>query len=81
MNAKLERMANISYEYKVEVVDRLYTEAERPKGHLTGDFETFEELLNRYSQAGWQLDRVQPEPRTSNTPARNLVIFRKEKMV
>lgn len=81
MNAKLERMANISYEYKVETIDAFYTEAERPRGHLSGDFETFEELLNRYSQAGWQLDRVQPAPKTGNMPARNLLIFKKEKMV
>ncbi len=81
MNTKLDRMANISYEYKIETVDRLYTEAERPRGHLTGDFETFEELLNRYSATGWQLDRVQPEPKNGNTPARNIIIFRREKMV
>lgn len=81
MNTKLDRMANISYEYKIEIVDRLYTEAERPKGHLTGDFETFEEMLNRYSHAGWQLDRIQAEPRNGSVPARNLVIFKREKMV
>ncbi|MBQ7832828.1 MAG: hypothetical protein IJ336_04525 [Lachnospiraceae bacterium] len=81
MNAKLERMANISYEYHVEVVDRLYTDAERPKGHLSGDFETLEELLNRYSHAGWQLDRIQVDPKNGNNPARTLVIFKKEKMV
>lgn len=81
MNTKLDRMANISYEYKIETVDRLYTEAERPRGHLTGDFETFEELLNRYSAAGWQLDRVQAEPKIGNTPARNIIVFRREKMV
>jgi hypothetical protein len=81
MNAKLERMANISYEYRVEVVDRLYTDAERPKGHLSGDFETLEELLNRYSHAGWQLDRIQVDPKNGNNPARTLVIFKKEKMV
>ncbi len=81
INTKLERMANISYEYTTVCVDRLYTEAERPRGHLTGDFETFEELLNRYGKAGWQLDRVQPEPRIGNTPARNIVVFRREKMV
>lgn len=81
INTKLERMANISYEYTTVCVDRLYTEAERPRGHLTGDFETFEELLNRYGRAGWQLDRVQPEPRIGNTPARNIVVFRREKMV
>ncbi|MBO5342333.1 MAG: hypothetical protein J6A73_06605 [Lachnospiraceae bacterium] len=81
MNAKLERMANISYEYRVEVVERLYTDAERPKGHLSGDFETLEELLNRYSHAGWQLDRIQVDPKNGNNPARTLVIFKKEKMV
>lgn len=81
INTKLDRMANISYEYKIETVDRLYTEAERPRGHLTGDFETFEELLNRYSAVGWQLDRVQPEPKNGNTPARNIIVFRREKMV
>ena len=81
INTKLDRMANISYEYKVEVLERLYTEAERPKGHLTGDFETFEEMLNRNSQAGWHLDRIQTEPKTGSTPARNLVIFKREKMV
>ncbi len=81
INAKLERMANISYEYRVEVVDRLYTDAERPKGHLSGDFETLEELLNRYSHAGWQLDRIQVDPKNGSNPARTLVIFKKEKMV
>ena len=81
MNAKLERMANMSYEYKVVAVDALYTDAERPRGHLSGDFLTLEELLNKYSQSGWQLDRIQSAPKTGNIPARNLVIFRKEKMV
>lgn len=81
MNAKLERMANMSYEYKVETVDAFYTDAERPRGHLSGDFQTLEELLNRYSQAGWQLDRIQSAPKCGNIPARNLVIFKKEKMV
>jgi len=81
MNNKLERMANMSYEYKVVEVDSFYTEADRPKGHLSGDFMTFEEALNRYSCAGWQFDRVQSVPKTLNTAAKNLVIFRKEKMV
>lgn len=81
INTKLDRMANISYEYKIEVVDRIYTEMERPRGHLSGDFETFEELLNRYSATGWMLDRVQSEPKNGNTPARNIVVFRREKMV
>lgn len=79
INDKLERLTDVTYEYKVEVVDRIYTESERPKGHLTGDFETFEELLNRNSQMGWQLDRIQAEPRNGNNPARNIIILKREK--
>lgn len=75
----LEILTNVSYEYKVEVVERLYAEADRPRGHLSSDdFETFEELLNRYAGMGYQLDRIVDEPRIGSTPARHQLIFKRQ---
>lgn len=72
-------MLDIQYEYKVEVVSRLFSEADRPKGHLTSDnFETFEEMLNRYAGMGYQLDRI-IEPRANVSPVQYHIIFRREK--
>lgn len=72
-------MLDIQYEYKVEVVNRLFSEADRPKGHLTSDnFETFEEMLNRYAGMGYQLDRI-IEPRANVSPVQYHIIFRREK--
>ncbi|MBR4965699.1 MAG: hypothetical protein IKY53_04315, partial [Lachnospiraceae bacterium] len=46
----VEYLIDVKYEYKVETLLRLYTEDDRPRGHLASDdFETFEELLNRYA--------------------------------
>lgn len=76
----VEYLIDVKYEYKVETLLRLYTEDDRPRGHLASDdFETFEELLNRYADMGYQLDRV-IEPRAGVSPARYQIIFKREKM-
>lgn len=75
----LEYMTDVSYEYEVVILERFLTEADRPKGHLADEeFETFEELLNRYGKKGFQLDRIIDEPRTGSNPARHQVIFKRE---
>lgn len=75
----LEYMVDVKYEYKVETLLRLYTEEDRPRGHLASDdFETFEELLNRYADMDYQLDRI-IEPRAGVSPARYHIIFKREK--
>ena len=75
----VEYLVDVKYEYKVETLLRLYTEDDRPRGHLASDdFETFEELLNRYADMGYQLDRV-IEPRAGVSPARYQIIFKREK--
>ncbi|MBQ7972120.1 MAG: hypothetical protein IJ291_01510 [Lachnospiraceae bacterium] len=78
IDEKLEKLSNVRYQYKDVVVDRLFTEDERPKGHLAGDFETFEELLNRMAGEGWILEQVKDEPRLGGMPPRVHVIFKKE---
>ncbi len=75
----LEYMLDVEYEYKVETLPKLYTEEDRPRGHLASDdFETFEELLNRLAGKGYQLDRI-VEPRAGVSPARYNIIFKREK--
>lgn len=50
---KLDKISNKQYEYAVEIVDDIYTEADNKGGSLT-EFESFAMLLNRYAQAGWR---------------------------
>ena len=78
IHTKLERMANRQYEYALEFLDEIKVEAERPKGKLGGDFESMEELLNRYAKNGWELDKIYGEPR--GKVIRTYLIFKREKM-
>ncbi len=80
MHTKMDRMVNRQYEYKMEVVDCLHAEYERPKGRLTDEFETFEELVNRMAKKGWELDNVFSEGKTAINPARTFVVFKREKL-
>lgn len=75
----LDYMADVTYEYKTLVMKKLYTEEDRPTGHLSSDdFETFEETLNRYAALGYQLDRIYNEPKVGVSPARVHVILKRE---
>ena len=78
IHTKLDRLTNKQYEYKVDFITTFNIESDRPKqGHLgSEDFETLEEKINKYAQAGWELDKMQQEPKGS----RVFLIFRREKM-
>ena len=62
IHTKLERMANIRYEYAIKALDEINLEENRPKGKL-GDYVSIEEILNEYGGKGWELDRMYGEPR------------------
>lgn len=57
MNEKLDKLANPKFEYAVEVVNDVLTDADKPSGSLQ-EFESFGMLLNRYSQAGWRVINI-----------------------
>lgn len=78
IHTKLDRLTNKQYEYKVEYVDSLKAEDERPKiGHLGGEkFESLEETLNLHAADGWELDRIQNDAKGN----RVFLIFKREKM-
>lgn len=78
IHTKLDRLTNKQFEYKVAFVESFNLEKDRPKiGHLgEGEFETFEETLNKYAHAGWELDKIQNEAKGNKI----YLIFRREKM-
>jgi len=78
IHTKLDRITNRQYEYKVDYIDNLNTESDRPRtGHLGAEeFETLEEKINKHAQCGWELDKMQTEPKGY----RVFLIFRREKM-
>ena len=57
IDKKLTRLAQPRYEYAVEIVDDILTDADKKQGSLT-DFESFQSLLNRYSAAGWKVQSI-----------------------
>lgn len=78
IHTKIDRLTNKQYEYKVEYVDSLKSESERPKqGHLGAEeFESFEETLNKRASEGWELDKIQNEPKGN----RIFLVFKREKI-
>ncbi len=80
IHTKLDRLVNKQYEYKIEVVDALHVDSDRPKGRLMDDFETFEEIMTRMSSKGWELDQVIKEDKMGTIPARRFIVFKREKM-
>lgn len=54
MDGKLTRVSYPRYEYAVETVDEILTDADKKQGSLA-EFETFQGMLNRYAQAGWRV--------------------------
>ena len=78
IHTKIDRLTNKQYEYKVEYVDSLKSESERPKqGHLGAEeFESFEETLNKRAAEGWELDKIQNEPKGN----RVFLVFKREKI-
>lgn len=57
INQKLDALVNPQYEYAVEVLNDILTDADKVQGSLT-EFESFQMLLNRYAQAGWRVVNV-----------------------
>jgi len=57
IDEKLEKIANPQYEYAVEIVNEVLTDADKMGGSLT-EFESFQMLLNRYASAGWRVMSV-----------------------
>lgn len=80
IHTKLDRLVNKQYEYKIEVVDALHVDSDRPKGRLMDDFETFEEIMTRMSSKGWELDQVIKEDKMGTIPSRRFIVFKREKM-
>jgi hypothetical protein len=80
LDSKLDRIVNKAFEYRVEELTTILTEKDRPHGHLAGDFESFEELLNRYGSAGWELDKIYREPKVSSVVPHTFIVFRREIM-
>lgn len=56
-NEKLEKIANAKYEYKIEVLNDILTDADRPSGSLQ-EFESFQMMLNRYASQGWRVINI-----------------------
>ena len=54
IDRKLTMISQPRYEYMVEVVDDILTDADKKQGSLT-EFESFQSMLNRYSAAGWRV--------------------------
>lgn len=78
IHTKIDRLTNKQYEYKVDYVDSLKLESERPKqGHLGAEeFESFEETLNKRAAEGWELDKIQNESKGN----RVFLVFKREKI-
>ena len=57
IDKKLTRISQPRYEYAVEIVDDILTDADKKQGSLT-EFESFQSLLNRYAAAGWRVQSV-----------------------
>lgn len=78
---EVDRLVNRQYQYAVETIYDLKDESDRPAGLSGTDFESLEELLNRYASEGWELDRIYSEPCKNNVSGRKFVIFKKEKLM
>ncbi|MBQ2184958.1 MAG: hypothetical protein II399_10010 [Lachnospiraceae bacterium] len=76
IHSNLKRIADNIYDYKVDSVESIKLEKDRPKKTRLGEeeFESFEETLNRYAAQGYELYKVFPEPRGSKT----ILVFRKD---
>ena len=76
IHSNLKRIADNLYDYKVECVDSIKLEKDRPKKTRLGeeDFESFEETLNRYARKGYEIHKIFPEPKGSKI----ILVFRKD---
>lgn len=57
IDRKLTMISQPRYEYVVEVVDDILTDADKKQGSLA-EFESFQSMLNRYSAAGWKVQSI-----------------------
>jgi len=57
IDAKLTKMTSPRYEYAVEVLPEVLTEADNMGASLT-QFESFQTMLNRYASAGWHVKTI-----------------------
>ena len=76
IHSNLKRIADNLYDYKVECVDSIKLEKDRPKKTRLGeeDFESLEETLNRYARKGYEIHKIFPEPKGSKI----ILVFRKD---
>ena len=76
IHSNLKRIADNLYDYKVECVDSIKLEKDRPRKTRLGeeDFESFEETLNRYARKGYEIHKIFPEPKGTKI----ILVFRKD---
>lgn len=65
IDEKLKKLSAPRYEYAVEVVDDIRTEIVGRQASLTQN-ETFQNLLNRYAQAGWRVANITSRESTNH---------------
>ncbi|MBR6382467.1 MAG: hypothetical protein IKS56_00595 [Lachnospiraceae bacterium] len=76
IHTNLKRLADNLYDYKVECVDSIKLEKDRPRKGRLGEeeFESFEETLNRYARKGYEIHKIFPEPKGTKI----ILVFRKD---
>ena len=65
VDEKLIKLSCPRYEYAVEIVSDILTDADKSQGSLS-EFESFEMLLNRYASAGWKVKSIIPRETTNH---------------
>ncbi len=83
---RLESLTVKHYEYAVEVLSDILTDADKPSNLM--EFESFQMLLNRYASAGWRVISIESRETTnrkismagfSTTTKQVIVVFEREK--
>ena len=49
------------YEYTLQVINDIYTMADKGPSSVLSEYETFDMLLNRYAAAGWRMKNIIPQ--------------------
>ncbi len=65
VDEKLTRLSQPRYEYAVEIISDILTEADKAQGSLS-EFESFQMLLNRYASAGWKVQSITARETTNH---------------
>jgi len=58
IDAKLTKLSCPRYEYAVEIVPEVLTDADNIGGASLSQFESFQQMLNRYASAGWHVKSI-----------------------